>query len=1352
MKRYLLSVMLCVAACVSAWAQTDYGDYTITTNQQWTGPDASTEKVAKINIKKAGALNGALETLKGLNYEYQVLYISGLTYDVKTDLSDDDLEALSTIDCATLDLQNLIVASTFTFSNANIKRVILPDYWDKAAVKAAAEEIIRGNTVFEAALSQHGKKDQTTDDAGLVAYVKKPGTLYNAMVHTYFDSRADKKMGNASQSYQSFDKLANVSIMGYPSARDFSSGDLNFGADGHFVFNVEADETSTSANAGMGGVTRALVGNSMPGALKAVNLVSLDLEDAIIEEEHYNDLTISYANIADTRFKEIKFPTYSGLKTIPADCLCSALNSLEEVCIPGNIEYIKTRAFLTGSRMLCHIWTTGTKTLAEGEVDHTVYDNGTYLNSDRTTIDHYGHASLDNTTWNNKVGFDPEKGTPRYGTITLPPNLKLIESHAFMCEHVSDVYSLNETAPECHVDAFTSVMYMGDNTIDPVGIEDGMVTRWSYANSTKQTKWISFLHYPRTSGTPDIQRYTDPTREYSVATTLRDGKGNIIYFPNQAELNRAFLQGTTGYLWYAWDSERVPGPAGNENSFVNANVDGYSEHTNAAQEKANELYLANTMTSPDKTDRSFYDVRLDANGQPTYAKPSDLKWYYETIWEDKQLYPEMETTQTTTVIGKVQKVDEQGHLVYVQGDCNYVQDYTYDEDANGDLVENINIAADGAKVRDYSYEKNDDGDYVWEIIVAEDANGSKVKDYSYEEAAEGEYYQPMVSVAWDTPKPWYKQQTSWVECDESEATHVMPGGWSNSGWVVTYSEWKAYTYETPNHVFVKQSTTWEQTEESNGAYAKGESYATYSTDATDIIPGVNDTRYNKVYKDTYRDYNASTDEGETRYNVTDNGMRTYNATTDDAAGYERYNKVYANTLRDYDSSTDANETRYNVESGYRSFVENADPDSWLQRYSKNYIDYAYREFDSSKDATDETRYCPVMEDVYSVQKGVQNDYRGWHQFILTAYSTNSDEEFTPVKFYQTDNDWWTVCLPYDLKYNDMIKFFGNGPSNIPYLSKLRYVVRDYDQKRITLMFSKNLMVYKEEVADGKVHGDINDVTKYTDAEIAANPVILRAGVPYLIRPNIDVNAGRSFDVYKSSTDDLYDRLKEAEEKDADDLNTYIYNGEYTVPAYVVGTSAPENTQESTTIENKDGYSCTYTSGKITYQGKQVDAKVSSDFTYTFVGSFFLSLMPQYCYFLGWDSSKNKAAFWYNEVPDKANYTWNNQTGIICPNFKTDKTIHKATALSDPARWDLGANDVKSDDLKATGGAKAYGMDWDGSLESVVITGIEETIDSSATQRAADDAVYDLQGVKRAQSLGNLPKGIYIVNGKKYVVK
>lgn len=1298
--RKLLFLFVCALVSIGASA------YTLDLAQTWT-VDGVTEKVAKINLQSAGELASALSDLNSQMTDYSHLYISN---GAGFDLAEADITALGTVTCPTLDLQNLYGTdgdhhAPFTFSNASIKRVILPDYWDKAAVKAAAQAIAAVNTNFEAALSQHGQQNQSTADAKLVAYVQKPGTLYTAMRHTFFNSRADKKMGNATQSYVSFDKLGYVSIMGYPSALDFNgnanASDVKFDPNGHFVFDREADETSVSANAGIGG-TRALTGTAHNGAISGADLIQLDLGDAVIYEEWCNDITLSWSYVIGNRTKEIIFPTNTELKTIPADCLNTSLPLLEEICIPGNIENLKTRSFWISNQVLRHVWTTGT-------TEHMRYDNGAYLRSNHDEPDHYGHAPLDDENWNNgKANNSPA----RYGTITLPENLKLIESHVFTSRSVSDVYVLAKVAPECHVDAFSTIMYIGNNTIDTqYTANQGMITRWSYAQGDANAEYITFLHYPRECGTPEIQRYTDPTREYSVATTWRDGKGNVVYFPNQSEFNRAYIQGTTGYLWFAWDSERVPEPAGNANSFANANPATSGGHTTDLQQTANDLYIANTMTDPDKTDRSFYDVRLNTDGQPSLTKPSDLDWYYNTVWEGKYLYPEMETSTSTEKIGEVQSQDSEGHLLY-------------------------ETCSEGSLVQDYSYVQDNAGDLYWDRVVTENANGNYVKDYDYEEAADGEYYHPFVK---ETNKDeakcaagvyYYNNRTERYDAvEEGESgDYINPYGSYvlisdvRNNWHWSEDQIAAYT----QYVLVVTNKWVHLTSTSQDGYAfwnkdvyyVSEGYATY--DATGVVAGVNETRYSKVYSEEYRAYNASTDEGEQRYDVVDNGLRAYNSATD-TDNSKRYNKVYK--------------------------------------------DYTYREFDSSKDAADEPRYCPVMEDVYAVVKGKQNDYRGWHQFVLHAYDTNDDRPIEPVKFYQTDNDWWTVCLPYDLKYSEMIRFFGNGDSNIPYLSKLRYVVRDYDQKKITLMFSQNLMVYKEDIqnpsnTDDYVHGIIDDNTQYTADELADDPVILHKGVPYLIRPNIDVNAGRSFDVYKNghaqANADLYQRLVDSRNVPAAQLETDIYKGEYTVPAYVVGESIPEATVATRSFAHAAGPTFVYSSDNpITYQGKQIYPAISNDYSYTFVGTYFLSVLPQYCYFLGWDSKNSRAAFWYNRVPNLASQDWNNQTGIICPNFNTSKTIDPATSLSDPARWIFAASDVKNDDLVGVSAGSKYNtlgtMDWGGTVD-VVVDGIGSIQLANPQSIPATEVAYDLQGVRMNQPLERLPKGVYIVNGKKYVVK
>ena len=516
-------------------------------------------------------------------------------------------------------------------------------------------------------------------------------------------------------------------------------------------------------------------------------------------------------------------------------------------------------------------------------------------------------------------------------------------------------------------------------------------------------------------------------------------------------------------------------------------------------------------------------------------------------------------------------------------------------------------------------------------------------------------------------------------------------------------------------------------------YKVGEKYVLYVEGAADYIANVNDTKYTKSYSNTYRAYNANTDAGEQRYDVEDNGYREYNASTDE--GKQRYAKNYLGTYRPVASTDDANEPRYCI-------------------------------------VTE-----PVMSDT-PITYSAQNDFRGWHQFVLSAVAHNSTIPFEPLRSWITDCDWWTICEPYDLRYSDLVKFFGfdrqGFDKKIPYLSKLMYVIRDVQNQKITLMFSKNLMEYKEVRAEGEgiVHGTINetDEGKWTPAELEANPVILHAGVPYLIRPNLVAGDNgrfeRQFDIYKNQDPVLYQLLKDAKDVSAGKQFQMVYNGEYTVPAYVVGYDAAgavsEATTDSKTITNKDGSSFTYKSGTIKYNGKNVNYKISSDFSYTFVGTFYKSAMPQYCYFLGYDSAKQKAVFRYSHVLDKNGWNWNNETGIICPNFDTSLTIHQATSMNDPARWVFNPSNkednvddyVKCDDFvvgsSGGGSAKQFTMDF-GATSDNVITGISEMkVLPEATVK--DTKIYTLDGISVGTSVKNLPKGIYIVNGKKYVVK
>lgn len=1398
----------------------------------------SPEKVIRIEVTKSGGVKAALDELAailagskdpafrekldeaaqgGSDFIANNRFIVKVVYtgEGSLSLSDDDIAALNNLNIPTIDLQDLKPASVFVLTNSNVKNLILPDQWTMDDVEAAAQDCSNLNAALSIGTSVGAGEHEdgtpvtsisylqnnqltTIDNPGsLVAYVKKPGTLYQSTIRLGYllklpdsqnpgqeiDLGTNTKLGNVDPYTYALSGLKLVTITGTPSARDFNGASktaaIKFDADGHFVFDKEADETSVDKDAAVGGGSRQLTGTTKTGALFGSNLTKLDLGDAIITDAHYSDLTISWSySCVSTSLKEIIFPTTSQLTKLPADCLNSDYSLLEELCIPGNIKVLKTRACYISTNIMRHVWTTG-------GTAHMIYDNGAYLVSDPDNVDHYGHAPLDDATWN--AGKTPE-GAPRYGTITLPEGLELIESHNFTARSVSDVYVLNVHAPECHVDAFSTIMYMGNNTIDTQYILDqGMVTRQAYAQSVSKGEYITFLHYPRKSTTPDIQRYTDVTREYSVATTLRDGKGNVIYFPNQSELNRAYLQGTTGYLWYAWDSERVPGPAGNENSFANfSGLNALTGHTTAAQQAANGYYLANTMTNPVKTDRSFYDVRLDTDGQPSLAQPAGLDWYYNTKWEEKQLYPEIDATQTQTEIGRVPVTDEEGNPIYVEGDCNYVKDYRYVPAENGEYVqvatltgyESTQTPVEGVS----TYYSDNQGSNA---VTPKVQNGYFVEDgkkdvYTAVDknndiiGAESQYY----TKNGDTYTPSYLMFNNicYYYSEEGEV----------KGWV---QEW-GYENPTANH-YTSQDLSGTPITSSDSGFGYNTLYWVYYTDvihyiaSNHFIPGKTWYSYDQNSK-TYNQITLSWHNPITGDYYYKSGQEP-NYSSADGQDYNASTTYYtSNTGETEVNPVNFDNTYYYATYDYTYEVYNGQTTG--TRVDK--VEY-YREGTSEELADDNiTKYCQKTDPVYAIEKGTQYDYRGWHQFILTAYATNDDRPFTPVKFYQTDNDWWTVCLPYDLRYSDMIRFFGNETTGeIPYLSKLRYVVRDYDKEKITLVFSKNLMVYKEDIAamnpgatDDYVHGIIDDETMWPTTENGKalgtqptdeegtngyDPIILHKGVPYLIKPNIDVNAGRSFDVYKNDHEkanpNLYKRLIDAQNVPAEQLETYIYKGEYTVPAYVIGDNAPEATVESRSFQhaplpNSEGMSggpkFTYNSSdQIMYGGKKVSARISNKYSYTFVGSFFLSLMPKDCYFLGWDSKKKCAAFWFNKTPNLTSYDWNNQTGIICPNFDTTLQIDPATSLSDPAKWTFAANSVENDNLVGTTSSAKRGltdMDW-GEVD-VVVTGIGKVnVENNNKAIEQADVIYDMQGVRMNRPLSRLPKGVYIVNGKKYVV-
>lgn len=1265
MKRYLLFVIAFVCVSIGAWAGPD-DPYEIMNTESWNN---GAETAAKVKLNQAGNLSAAIAAITAENCQIIILETApNVTF------TPEDIAALSNLNYATIDLQQY-KGDPFTFTNSNVKYVTLPSSWTKEDVKAAGVALSTSAN-FEAALCQ----GETNHEPFLTAYVNKPGTLINAIPHLAWT----EANGNVKPEYKigtgvgDCSKLNVLTAMGNICAKDISRRGV-YDANGHYVINGIADENLDPAeNKGKnteGGqlYAGADAQGAVDGAIQGCyGIKVIDLRDAIIPDAYCADIVPEYGFIT-TNIREIWIPEDPNFKTIPADYLnCSC--AVHQICIPGNIETIRTRAFAGSS--VNYIWTTGSDPSVR-------YDNGATFITDPN-----GENEVRTQRYKTEVGrditatdkFDPAVEYPlfqngddnsfNYGTFTLPASLKLIERFAFYSStSVSDVYILTHIAPECHVDAFNSSQYHANNTVkvenmkkevDDDGNEYRIINREAYNNGINQP--MAILHYPENTGTPNTQRYTDPTREYSVATGYRDGKGNMMYFPTQTEFEVAEWQATYGYLWNAWNIERTwynqEVTLGRAQAWYGGDFTSTGGFNQAGgQEIANQFYLDNpnpnpNNTDPTKTDRSYYDVRLNANGQPTLSQPAGLEWYYDQYRNGNQLYPQMET---------VGVVDDQGNLV-----METVPVY----DANGKIIYDelpLGSSYEGNYTRatEQRYNKAADGQYCHQLN--QDDNGQYTIEYEYtlNENGDGIYCKA----------PWDATGNTWT----------------------TYYSWMG---DIPR----------------------------YDRSISGIIP------YN----------NQKHNDGRPRFNI-----------SDDYVEYESYNNEYK---------------------------------QYLDRY--NLVDVFV--YSPANEGDPEPYYKMRTEEVQKQKVTKTNDYRGWHQFVLAGYGYNGVVPNEPIRSFISDNDWWTICEPFDLRYSDMIKFFGYDrqgfDKKIPYLSKLMYVVRDVKNQTITLMFSKNLMEYKEMIDDptNHVHGTIDEETKWDPAELVNDdPIILHKGVPYLIRPNLSVdaqtgniNATRQFNVYKTETGDLYQRLNDARTLSAKQQMGLIYSGEYTVPAYVVGYdeegAVSEGTQESKTITNLDGSSFTYTSGTINYHGKDVNYKISSKYTYTFVGSLYKSAMPQYCYFLGWDSNANNgqggAAFWYSRVLDKSGWNWNNETGIICPNFDTSLKIKNATGINDPARWEFNPQHkenvelyIECDDFVRTttgnNNAKKYTMDYGASmnLASVDEEPLAEDFGDQEVLSIDEIQSLDVKGEwynVNGQKLNGRPtlNGVYVVNGKKYVVK
>ena len=406
--------------------------------------------------------------------------------------------------------------TSFPFNNlSKVKNIILPK-----GVEKVEESWFKGTTGLNAAVSY----DESATPVYLSAYVHTEGTLIETMIRlqgfnpngSYQQGILNTDLGTNNQGFGSYSydlsKVKKLTLSGNLNSKDLGNANNKCGSDGHLTFsNPTHSPEKPYDDVNWGIQSRGISGTPAHGAINGATITTLDLGDAHFSDEI--DMTLSAYGTNYSYISSLVLPKTAT--KLPADFINNFAN-ITKLCIPGTVKTIETRAFYGTN--ISVITTTDANGVEYG------YTAGGVRTTDISEISK---------------------------TLTFPAGLKKVETMIMSTGYFKHVFVMNPIAPECEVNAFNTITYVANNTLRNPG---GVVTIDSYKNDDGNA---AVLHFPtECNSNGELVNYTDPTRDYSIASEDRDARGNIIMYPNQVEMNRAFVQGTTGYLWSAQENER----------------------------------------------------------------------------------------------------------------------------------------------------------------------------------------------------------------------------------------------------------------------------------------------------------------------------------------------------------------------------------------------------------------------------------------------------------------------------------------------------------------------------------------------------------------------------------------------------------------------------------------------------------------------------------------------------------------------------------------------------------------------------------------------------------------------------
>ena len=390
----------------------------------------------------------------------------------------------------------------------------------------------------------------------------------------------------------------------------------------------------------------------------------------------------------------------------------------------------------------------------------------------------------------------------------------------------------------------------------------------------------------------------------------------------------------------------------------------------------------------------------------------------------------------------------------------------------------------------------------------------------------------------------------------------------------------------------------------------------------------------------------------------------------------------------------------------RSYVVNSlgynwnGKDKYLPTLSKEdlaVLAYAgYKVADATHPADEATGY-------YTLDNLQMMAHMGTRQFPLGNSDVNVDKEPEEKPTYPINikgGQWWTICVPFDMTKEQVDKVFGEDTHVCRFNKVERVVNREEKVKSIKLFFTNDVYVHKStKDANGKY-------TTSTGTSVADDDIVIYAHESYMIYPtknNDDANSMYNISDYTLVTGSPLPTLVKANEQftggakesasaEADWNKEYRFVGNYQT---AVTAAVSENAQNSEEAVARDVKNVT---------------------------------VPQYSYIYAQKKGTPRAQFWF-------------YTGIQML-WGANKCVVQATAR------DGGHSDYLTY-FGGNGSARAKELSFFGKDDEV--TGIEN-VEIIAGNENDTQIVYNLNGQVVNGNLNSLQKGVYIKNGKKFMVK